>query len=363
MPEQTLSRRFIIGSFFAIVLAAATVVYFVNNYTVINGKVVNDDEIRFASIEDQFRDAYLIGDVDGQIAVAEELQKNANDPDVATLYLAEAYLNKGSMHFDEEVYADKALALLNPLLEKNPNNSDVLSAVGYAYEIKEEYSLAISYYDRAIEIDNSNDLAFTRRGHAKDLMGDIPEAELDYLRAYELDPDRDVTLMNLARLYYRIAEDDLAVEYADAAIDVSDTAYVRATAAELIGLIAIDTDEYDLAKEYFDFAISEDPEYAGAYEQRAYVMLVAAEVESGATEQTKDAAAREAFTYLDEALKLNPSSSYAYAVRGLAFELLQDTEPALAEYNKALSLIDEDITLGANEKEDMRTTINLLLEA
>lgn len=346
----------------ALIIAVVLIVsgaYVYTNYKIVNGKLVNVVEFTYADYEQAFQNSYQNGDPDSQIEYAEKLKSLGLDTDRSNLYLAQALVNKGSLHFAESENADKAIAVLNELLVKDPNNSDALSTLGYAYEIKGEFEKAYEYYNLSIKNNPKDGRLYVRRGHAYDLDGQWDKAETDYLKAYELNVGDDSALLNLARLYYRTGDNDRAVDFADKAIDASPNSFIKATASDLIGQISIDVDDYELALEYFNYAISEDADFGGAYEHRAYVYLLASDDKS-ATE--KEAAIKNAEADIATAVSIHPESSFVLVLKGLIADIRKNTEDAKSSYIRALAMVDNDITLGKVEKDTMRDQINALLD-
>ncbi len=353
--------KFLVVAICALLLVIAGGWYIFANYRIVDGIFIKNSEYKFLGYEDNLLIAYDNADVDAQIAEAEKLKANGSDWVTANIYLAEAYINKGSLRFQEDEYADKAIVLLQEVLNTQPKNIQALIAMGYAYEIKQEYLNAFTYYDRAIEVDPMYDAAYTKRGHAYDLTGDWNKAQADYLKAYEINPDNANTLLNLARLYYRTggnSNTDLATQFADLVIDKSENSYAIAVASELIGLVAVDTDDFQLAIQYFDFAIENDPMYPGPYEHRAYAKMLLAEDKDT---NTKERLYTEAGADIEKALSLHTGSSNATALKGLLTFARGQKAEALALYNKALSMVGSDITLGLNEKTVVRDDINNLI--
>lgn len=333
-------------------------VYMYINYKIVNGRLVSVNEVAYLDYEKAMIESYDSGDIDAQVEYAQKLQTTGEDPDGASLALAQALLNKGSLHFDEENNANKAIALLENILAKNPNNVEALSAMGYAYEIKEEYTKAFEYYNKALAINGQDELTLVRRGHAYELSGQIELAQDDYLKAYEINPDSDFTLLHIARMSYSIEDYPKALEFADLVLDKSENAYTKAVASEIIGQVAVLDSDYDTAQQYFDYSISLDDTYPGPYLQYAYVNIL----KSDSATSTRTQLLNEASEDVDYALSLHPQNSFAYVLKGLIAAGQKDQKTAKELFKKALSLVEYDITLGAKEKESTIEEINKLLK-
>lgn len=351
------------GSLIIILIVLAVFVigglYFYTHYEIINGNIVSQNERTYIDYEKSIQDSYNKGDVNGAVDYARSLKTLGVDDERADLTLAQALLNKGSLTFDENTNTDQAIALLNGILAKNPSNVEVLSTMGYAYEIKQDYKRAFDYYGRALALDPADDLTYVRRGHAYELSGDYASAQADYIKAYDLDPTQDTTLMNLARMYYATGDYEESITFANKALDITQNSYVRAVSSELIGQAAVQNSEYALAQQYFDYAITSDPSYPGPYLQAAYVDVIQSDT---ASSTAKVQLLADASADVDSALALHQGSAFAYVIKGLIAGEQGDTKGAKEYYTKALSMIDGDITLGALDKQKMRDQIANLIK-
>ncbi len=348
----------ILGSTLCLVLIFGAIYVYIN-YRIINGHLVSVNEVTYLDYERAMQQSYDSGDVDAQVEYAQKLQTVAGaDITTANLALAQALLNKGSLSFEENVNADKAIALLENILEKEPNNIEALSTMGYAYEIKQEYDKAFEFYNKALALDGNEDATLVRRGHAYELVGKKELAQDDYMKAYSINSNSDYTLLHVARMYYSLEDYPKAVEFANLVLDKSTNAYTKAVASEIIGQVAIIDSDYDTARQYFDYSISLDDTYPGPYLQYAYVNILKSETAtSNRAQLLKDAS-----TDIEDALALHSESSFAYVLKGLVADQQNDSKSAKEFYKKALSMLDYDITYGADEKESARKEINKLLK-
>ncbi len=358
--KPTTIRMPVIISAIVIVVVATGLAWFFINYKFVNNQLVKSTDVDYAELEQNFDKSYNDGDVDSQIQYADLMKKNGGNDNLADLYMAEALLQKGSLEYDEVANADNALAILNGLLVNDPTNPEILSAIGYGYEIKQDYNRALDYYNQAIKISDDDDTLFLRRGHAYDLMGNLRLAEVDYLKAYDLNADNESVKIDLARLYFRAQKPEDSFKFANDLLYNAKNSYIKAEASDLIGLMAIADEQYDSALEYFDYAINAYPDYPGAYLNYAYATLLKADMVKSDEEKTK------LIGYAEEdiatALSIHQGSSFAVVLQGLIADLRKDPKTAQELYAKALTLVDSDISLGQTEKDSMRTQINSLIK-
>ncbi|MCA8925616.1 MAG: tetratricopeptide repeat protein, partial [Planctomycetes bacterium] len=160
---------------------------------------------------------------------------------------------------------------------------------------------ALEDYDRALQLDPENPLAYCNRGASKAGLGRHAEAIEDYDRALQLDPtialaycNRGVSKRSLGRHAEALEDFDRALE-----LDPQDpNAYVNR------GLSKADLGRDEDAIEDYDRALRLDPQDAGAYANRGV---------------SNDHLGRkaEALEDFDRALRLDPQDAAAYANRGL----------------------------------------------
>ena len=74
-----------------------------------------------------------------------EIYLKDNPKDISgLLLLATSYEQKGSLEFKEKQYGDLAIQTANEVLTIDPSNAEAYRIIGYAYEIEQNYTDAIS---------------------------------------------------------------------------------------------------------------------------------------------------------------------------------------------------------------------------
>ena len=93
---------------------------------------------------------------------------------------------------------DEAVAALRAMIDEQPGRIDAASALGDVYRMDERYDEAADAYDVAIgriaAVENRHWRLFYVRGIAFERLGEWPEAEVDFMRALELEPDQPLVL-------------------------------------------------------------------------------------------------------------------------------------------------------------------------
>jgi len=348
-------KKYLIGIIIIAVIVlilGLSVFLFFKKYSVINFKVISKTNYESLVLLDKLSESAQRGDSESQVFISEELFKLKKN-NSTKLNLANSYLDKASLQFKEEEFANKALVLINEILKEEPKNNEAYLAAGYAYEVLQDYPKSFENYNKAIEINPNYDIAYVKRGHAYDLSGDLVAAEADYKKAFELNDKNDVALMNLARLAERKEDFELAKKYALSVIEISKIQYVKAIAYEIIGLAELDTSNYQLAIDNFSKSMEMYSKISKVHANRAYAKIL---LNDG---NLSEAVIKDIEQDLLIALSIYEKDSYAFSVYGLLMEKIGNKERSVTYYFKALSLISEDITLGLNEKNAMSEKINI----
>ena len=93
---------------------------------------------------------------------------------------------------------DEAVAALSAMLDERPERYDAASALGDAFRMSERYEEAAAAYGTALErigtVEPRHWRLFYVRGIAFERIGAWPQAESDFLRALELEPDQPLVL-------------------------------------------------------------------------------------------------------------------------------------------------------------------------
>lgn len=164
---------------------------------------------------------------------------------------------------------------------------------GYDAVEAKEYENAIIYYNKAIELNPDDAIAYNNRGCAKVDLKDYTGAIEDYNKAIQLNPDKDKAYRNRGDAKYNIQDYTGAIEDYNKAIQLNP-----------------------------DYTIKLNPWVARAYNKKGEIWLV--------LENYKIAIAN-----FNQAIQLNPNYAEAYYNRGFAKRELKDKYGACADYSKA----------------------------
>lgn len=127
---------------------------------------------------------------------------------------AEAHYQLGISYLNDN-NIQPAFVELQKSLELNPNNKEVLNAIGIIYLLKlEDYPKAIEHFRRALKVDKNFSEALNNLGIAYEKTGKYSEA-IESFRAALLNPlyrSAEKAFSNLGRAYYRAKRFDDAIE-------------------------------------------------------------------------------------------------------------------------------------------------------
>ena len=147
---------------------------------------------------------------------------------------------------------------------------------------------------------------------------DFSQAESKFKKSLELAPDRTSTLTNLSATQLKLKKYSEAK--ASILIDNSNSeAYLN------LGLIEKEFKKLESAVNFFDKALSLNPEYPEAWSNKGVTLNELKRYD-------------EAIVHYDKALSLNPEYPEAWSNKGLTLHKLKRYEEAISHYDKALSL-------------------------
>ena len=294
-------------------------------------------------------------DLNGAESIAKSiLEKDPNNIS-ALLALASTLAQRGSIEFKEKEYGDRAIKNAEKVLKIDSQNAEAYRIIGYANEIQENYNIAIKNYDKAISIDPEFALAYSQKGHVYDLSGDIGAAEWNYIKALTISPKLDHALLNMARVHFRRGEVLESNKALDALLSSTNNNRFKADAFQLKGLMTLSVGDFTKAESLFKKALSIDGNLTqaltGLAESRYYSLpsKTSAEFEN---------AIKNILEPLGKAIEINSNSAVARIIMARTLKLVGNTEVAHKILNDALKSVDNDITLTALEKTEVRKTIN-----
>lgn len=207
-------------------------------------------------------------------------------------------------------------------------------AKGFASGFDQQYDVALESCDRAISLN----VAPTRikyesyrcRAGALQQLNQ-PESALAALdRALEISDHNPADLMTQGELRFAIGQKDGALQSLDRAVNIRQNQQLKPSPLLLNnrGFIKMELQQYDLALEDIETAISLDPNFAPAWRNKGLVL------ETINRNQ-------ESITAYDQALKIDPNDYNTWSNRGFALFKLKQYEEAKKSFEQALEINPE----------------------
>lgn len=342
MKKQT--AVIIISLFLLVVAGFCTYIYYFYKGS---SKTIEDAAVAFDE-----------GNVDQSIS---SLERKGNKTTDEQLLLAISYAQKGTVDFDEEHNAAKALEIVTRVLADDPNNAEAYRIKGYAHEIQKEYELAVEAYNTSIKLDPTTALTYSSRGHAQDLRGDETAALTDYKTALDLDPSLDHANLNIARVYFRNGSVDLATDHLKRVVEESSNTSLKAAAEQILGVIDLSKNNNLSAKGHFNTALMYDNKLTTAYVGRGEATFALYFDELKTKPELRAEPMYDAvFADINSALEINKDQVSALVLAYKVLIVSGETAAAAQMLAMAEKSVPNDITLGQIEKDSYMTYITSL---
>lgn len=103
---------------------------------------------------------------------------------------------------------DRMLELGQELILRNPNNVDAMNILGFAYTEKRNYNLAEKWARKMIVSDLNKKLGYFRLAYLSAKQGRYSEAVRYYEKCLEIDNSDKPALNNIAQIYWKMSLDD-----------------------------------------------------------------------------------------------------------------------------------------------------------
>lgn len=169
-------------------------------------------------------------------------------------------LNLAKKAMNTKLYS-KAVGLLSQLIEKQPNNIELLILRGEAYLHLEQFESGLIDFAKIVELDNTNTVALVNFGVALIRCNRQPDAKeiLEYL--LEIDPKNFDALINLCNVYQALGKSEESLRCAMRAIEIRPKS---ALAYNNLGTALGDLNHVQEAREAFVTTLSLDPNFIPA---------------------------------------------------------------------------------------------------
>jgi predicted O-linked N-acetylglucosamine transferase (SPINDLY family) len=222
----------------------------------------------------------------------------------------------------QEGKLEEAEAIYQLVLIIEANNFDALQLLGTLSVQAKQFTKALDFLTRALQIKPSFAEAYSNRGLALKGLQRLEEALLNYDKAIEIKPDyaeaysnRGNVLKELQRLEEALVSFDKAIEGKP---NLAEAHFNR-------GNVLRELQHLEEALVSYDKAIEIKPDYAEAYFHRGNTLNQLQRLE-------------EALSNYGKAIEIKPDYAEAYFHRGNTSNQLQRLEEALSSYDKAIEI-------------------------
>ncbi len=252
--------------------------------------------------------------------------------------------NKGSInHYTTLAYAlpdpsqnnTDIQSITYPIYKTNNSSSNILALVhmGSTLSNQGNYTRAMPYFDKVLEIDPNNKDALYGKGDALIILGNYTQA-LDYLnKALAIDPNDKYILNEKGNALSFQGNDTQALQYYDKAISI-DPGYKEALFDKADSLNRLGN--YTQAIKYYDKALAIDPKYEDALNGMGDALR-------GQGNHTQSV------QYYDRALALYPYDTTALDGKVNALDGKGDTLHYQGNFTQAIQYYDKALAIDAND--------------
>ena len=231
------------------------------------------------------------------------------------------YYNRGILYYNQQKY-DLALSDYNKAIEINPNYAEAYYNRGILYKNLQKYDLALSDWNKAIDINPNYAVAYNNRGLVYYNQQKYELALADYNKTIDINPNYAEAYNNRGNLYSDLQKYELALADYNKAIEINPN---FAEAYYNRGNLYSDLQKYELALSDYSKAIEINPNYADAYNNRGVLYRLQEKYELALSDYNK-------------AIEINRNFAGAYYNRGNLYSDLQKYELALSDYSKAIEI-------------------------
>jgi tetratricopeptide (TPR) repeat protein len=251
----------------------------------------------------------------------EIVKRMIQDSSVGRRYKESAYIVWGNALAGQKRY-DDAVAKYQKAIELDPKDPLAYNNWGIVLYGQKRYDDAVAKYQKAIELDPKDPRAYNYWGVVLNDQKRYDDAVAKYQKAIELDPKDPRAYNDWGVVLYGQKRYDDAVAKYQKAIELDPT---YAFAYNNWGLVLNDQKRYDDAVAKYQKATELDPTYAVAYDNWGLMLYD--------QKRYDDAVAK-----YQKATELDPTFAVAYDNWGLALSEQGKYEEAIAKFNKAKEL-------------------------
>jgi tetratricopeptide (TPR) repeat protein len=240
---------------------------------------------------------------------------------------------EGLGHLESKEY-HKAIKCFDKAIEVDPKNAVAWSEKGYVLNELGNLIEAIKCFDKAIEVDPKNIFAYRGKGVALRRSRWHKEAIKCFDKAIEVDPKNAVVLNDKGIALLDLKEYNEAIECFDKAIEVEKRTENRPIYLCNKGLALSRLEKNNEAIECYGRAIELNPNLADAWNNVGLIL--------------KDSRRhKEAIKCFDKAIEINTNLAEGWLAKGLVLKDLEEHKEAIKCFDKAKECYDKNLKKGS----------------
>ncbi|WP_299121366.1 tetratricopeptide repeat protein [uncultured Tenacibaculum sp.] len=143
------------------------------------------------------------------------------------------YTNSGLLKSHLSKY-NEAIKDYNKAIEMDPNNDLAFNNRGYTYNILEDYEKGLKDFEKAILLNSNFAYALNNRGFSKIKLGDKKEGFEDLKKSMKIDGTNSYCYLNFGLYYFENNEYEKALDYLKKAKELDDTTHLLNTYLEKV---------------------------------------------------------------------------------------------------------------------------------
>lgn len=228
----------------------------------------------------------------------------------------------------------KSLDILN-IIDKNKNHHEVKFLKGNIFLIQGQPKLALSFYLKAINLDESNSIYYNEVGNIY-LGASKYDLAIEYFKkasTFANSPDIESALLfNIAFTYQKLGKFDLAIEFSKKSLAINNNLL---SAWDTLGISYSFIKNYDKAINSFLGALKINPNYENSLNNLAVLY-------------TETGSFNLAIKYFEKIIKINPTNSAVFLNLGKCQNSIRKFNDALNSFKKAIDLDRNNYTAISN---------------
>ncbi|MDB5236966.1 MAG: tetratricopeptide repeat protein [Parcubacteria group bacterium] len=319
-------------------------------------------DVQYRAVQSAFNNNDFAGALQKADAILASNPKDAQALIFKSLILSQ----EGSLQFREKELGGEAVSAAQLAITADPKNSEAYRALGYAYEIQQDYPNAHANYQKAVSLDPKNAKAAFDDAHAYDLQGEIEKAEAGYRAAIALNATLDAPHAGLARMLLSKNDTDGAITEYNQAYTLTKNTHNKAEYAYSLGQLLAQKGDLANAAQYATAATTLDPNYPLGWYGLGKVQVMQSDPKASADKTTADRLVllQAGLNNLAKAISLNKYQTVAYVeIANVQVSILAQKDGATKNLVVAEYVLPLDITLNASDKERVQGDITKIKEA